>query len=305
MLIHLPIADISTNILLILATGGGIGVLSGLLGVGGGFLLTPLLIVLGVPPPVAVGTGANHLVGTSISGAIAHSRRGNVDFKMGLLLLLGGIAGSSLGVAIFALLAALGQLDLTIHILYVVLLGAMGFLMARESITSFLRRRQPRAVRRKLHEHTWIHGLPFRTRFRRSRLYISALLPLTLGAMIGVLSSIMGVGGSFILVPAMILILGMPTEVVVGTSLFQTVFVAANTTLLQATVNQSVDLVLGILLVAGGVIGAQLGARWSGRMAGSQIRALFAILVLGLCAQMLFYLVSAPGDPFSVQGLLD
>src|SRR3954470_19761772 len=232
--IYLPIAEVSLDIFLLLALGGGIGFLSGVFGVGGGFLLTPMLIFIGVPPAVAVASSANQLVGASVSGVIAHWRRGNVDFKMGFILLLGGLAGSVLGVWLFTLLKRLGQIELTISLLYVLLLGTLGGLMLVESARALLRQRRPGGYRRKLHQHNWLHGLPLKTRFRRSKLYISALLPTGLGFFVGVLSAILGIGGGFLLVPAMIYMLGMPTQVVPGTSLLQIIFVAANVTFLQA-----------------------------------------------------------------------
>ena len=230
--IYLPIAEISLDVFL-LGLGGAIGFLSGVFGVGGGFLLTPMLIFIGVPPAVAVASSANQLVGASLSGVIAHWRRGNVDFKMGFTLLLGGLAGSALGVWLFTLLKRVGQIELTISLCYVLLLGVLGALMAVESLRAIARQRRPGAIRRKLHQHNWMHGLPLKTRFRRSKLYISALLPTGLGFAVGVLSAILGIGGGFVLVPAMIYTLGMPTAMVPGTSLLQIIFVAANVTFLR------------------------------------------------------------------------
>ncbi|HEY5598744.1 MAG TPA: sulfite exporter TauE/SafE family protein, partial [Kiloniellales bacterium] len=251
MQIYLPIAEMSVNIFLLLGMGGGVGFLSGLFGVGGGFLMTPLLIFIGVPPAVAVGTEANQIVASSVSGVLAHWRRGNVDFKMGFVLLLGGFAGSTLGVGLFSFLRELGQIDLVISLSYVVFLGIIGGLMFLESLRAMRRRKAAAGQRRKLHQHIWIHGLPLKMRFRRSKLYISALMPLAIGFLVGVLSAIMGVGGGFIMVPAMIYLLGMPTSVVVGTSLFQIIFVTANVTFLQAYANQTVDVVLALLLLTG------------------------------------------------------
>jgi uncharacterized protein len=217
--IYLPIAEVSLDLFVLLALGAAIGFLSGVFGVGGGFLLTPLLIFIGVPPAVAVASSANQLVGASVSGVIAHWRRGNVDFKMGFILLLGGLAGSVLGVWLFTLLKRLGQIELTISLLYVLLLGTLGALMLIESARALLRQRRPGSYRRKLHRHNWMHGLPLKTRFRRSKLYISALLPTGLGFLVGILGAVLGIGGGFVLVPAMIYTLGMPTAVVPGTSL--------------------------------------------------------------------------------------
>lgn len=294
--IYLPIAEVSASSLALLAIGGGIGFLSGLLGVGGGFLLTPLLILMGVPSPVAVATGANLLAGTSVSGVAAHMRRRNVDLVMGLVLLAGGMSGSVAGVALFTLLRAVGQLELAISLCYVVLLGTMGAMMANESVRSILGGDKGKPQRGKLHKHFWVHGLPFKMRFRRSKLYISALLPIGVGFGVGILSAIMGVGGGFIMVPAMIYLLGMPTSVVVGTSLFQVVFVSANTAFLQATVNQTVDIVLVLVLLAGGVIGAQLGARWTNRVPGAWLRALLAALVLCLGIKFAVDLAQEPSE---------
>ncbi len=298
--VYLPIAEISVNVLLLLGLGTGVGMMSGVFGVGGGFLMTPLLMFLGIPAPVAVGTEANQIVASSVSGALAHFRRGNVDIKMGLVLLIGGILGSTLGVALFKLLRSLGQIDIAIKLAYVVFLGIIGGLMLVESLRSIQRKRRPAGPRRKLHEHHWFHGLPFKIRFRRSKLYISALLPLAVGFFVGVLAAIMGVGGGFIMVPAMIYILGMPTSVVIGTSLFQIVFVTANVTFLQAYQNQTVDLLLGLLLMVGGVLGAQVGTRVGARLPGERLRFLLAAMVLAVCGKLLIDLVSAPSDAFSL-----
>lgn len=301
MYIYLPIAEVSLHIGVIIGLGGGVGFLSGLFGVGGGFLMTPLLIFLGVPAPVAVATEANQIVASSVSGVLAHWRRGNVDFKMGTVLLIGGVFGSSLGVLLFALLQEMGQIDLVIKLSYVVFLGIIGALMLMESARAILRARQPGAKRGKLHAHNWLHGLPFKMRFRRSKLYISALLPFCLAAMVGVLSAIMGVGGGFILVPAMIYLLGMPTSVVVGTSLFQIIFVTANVTFLQSVQTQTVDFMLAGLLLLGAVIGAQIGTRFGGMLRGEQLRGMLAVMVLGVCAMLLFDLVITPPDVYSVE----
>ncbi|MRG71507.1 TSUP family transporter [Alphaproteobacteria bacterium HT1-32] len=301
MQIYLPIAEISVNIFLLLGLGGGIGVLSGLFGVGGGFLLTPLLIVIGIPPSVAVATGANQIVASSVAGVLSHWRRGNVDVKMGILLLLGGLAGSSIGVGLFSLLRRLGQIDLFVALAYVLLLGAIGGLMFVEGWQSLNRSKRAAAPRRKMHQHTWMHGLPLKMRFRKSRLYISALLPLLIGFVVGVLSAMMGVGGGFVVVPAMIYLLGMPTLVVVGTSLFQIIFVTANATILQSSVNHSVDIVLALLLIVGGVIGAPIGARLGSRLPAEKIRILLALMVLGVCVWILIGLFIPPGDVYAVQ----
>jgi len=300
MQIYLPIAEISLDVFLLLAMGGGVGFLSGLFGVGGGFLMTPLLIFIGVSPAVAVATEANQVVAASVSGVLVHMRRGNVDFKMGAMLLAGGIAGSSFGVWLYSLLRAMGQLDLVISLSYVAFLGVIGSLMLGESVRAVLRRRRPGGARRKLHQHTWLHGLPFKIRFRKSKLYISALLPLAIGFFVGILSAIMGVGGGFIIVPAMIYVLGMPTITVVGTSLFQIIFVTANVTFLQALSNQTVDVVLALILLTGGVIGAQFGGRFAGRLPGEYLRLLLGAFVLFVGAAIMFGLVVTPEDIYSL-----
>ena len=300
MQIYLPIAEMSINVLLLLGLGGAVGFLSGMFGVGGGFLMTPLLIFIGVPPAVAVGTEANQVLAASVSGALAHWRRGNVDITMGLVVLGGGIIGSTLGVWLFTLLRALGQIDLVISLSYVTFLGIVGTVMVIESAQAWMRSRNPAQPRRRLHRHTWMHGLPFKLRFRRSKLYISALLPLSVGVFVGVLSAIMGVGGGFVMVPAMIYLLGMPTSVVVGTSLFQIIFVTANVTFLQAVNNQTVDVVLALLLVIGSVIGAQLGTRFGARLRAEHLRGLLGLLVLTVCLRIAWDLVVAPADLFSL-----
>ena len=290
----------SVNIFLLLGMGTGVGMLSGIFGVGGGFLMTPLLIFIGVPPVVAVATEANQIVASSVSGVLAHWRRGNVDFKMGFVLLVGGLLGSTIGVWLFKLLRDIGQIDLVIKLSFVIFLGIIGALMAIESIRAIRRNRTSVGQRRKLHQHNWLHGLPFKMRFRRSKLYISALLPAAIGFVVGILAAIMGVGGGFFMVPAMIYVLGMPTSVVVGTSLFQIIFVTANVTFLQAYQNQTVDIVLALLLMTGGVVGAQIGTRIGGRLKGEYLRGLLAALVLGVCGKLGFDLVIKPTDLYSI-----
>ena len=301
MYIYLPIAEVSMHIGIIIGLGGGVGFLSGLFGVGGGFLMTPLLIFFGIPPAVAVSTEANQIVASSVSGVLAHMRRGNVDFKMGGILMAGGMIGSSLGVALFSFLQSIGQIDLVIQLSYVVFLGIIGSLMLTESVRTIIRSRKPGAVRGKLHQHNWLHGLPLKMRFRRSKLYISAILPLALGAFVGILAAIMGVGGGFIMVPAMIYLLGMPTSVVVGTSLFQIIFVTANVTLLQSIQTQTVDFLLAGLLLFGAVIGAQFGSRAGALLRGEQLRGLLALMVLAVCIKIGYNLVVRPEDLLSVE----
>ena len=298
--IYLPIAGVSLDVVTLLVLGAAVGVLSGVFGVGGGFLLTPLLIFIGVPPAVAVASSANQLVGASVSGAIAHWRRGNIDFLMGVLMLLGGFAGSALGVWLFSILRRIGQVELFISLAYALLLTTLGALMLIESTRSLLRRRRGPGARRKLHQHTWLHGLPFKLRFRRSKLYTSALLPLVLGFLVGILSAVLGVGGGFVMVPAMIYLLRMPTVVVPGTSLFQIIFVTGAVTLLQAVANNTVDVVLAMVLLIGGVVGAQLGTRWGAKLRGEELRALLALIVLAVAAKLVFDLTVRPDNLFSL-----
>jgi uncharacterized membrane protein YfcA len=298
MQLYLPIAEISVNVFLIIGLGAMVGMLSGLFGVGGGFLITPLLMMIGVAPTFAVATVANQIVASSFSGVLAHFKRGTVDIRMGLVLTLGGGVGSVVGVQIFKLLRTLGQVDLAVSLCYVVLLGAIGSLMFVEGLNAVLKSRSGAVPKRK--HHYWMHGLPFKVRFRRSRLYISAIPPLAIGVAVGLLSAIMGVGGGFIMVPAMIYLLGMPTAVVVGTSLFQIIFVAGLTTVLHATQNHAVDAVLAMLLLPGGVAGAQIGARLGVKLKGEQLRLLLAIMVLGVCAKIGFGLVETPDDAFTL-----
>ncbi len=299
--IYLPIAEISVNALVILLMGGGVGVLSGMFGVGGGFLMTPLLIFYGIPPAVAVATEANQIVASSVSGVSAHWRRKAVDFRMGTVLLAGGVVGSVAGIGIFRLLHQIGQVELLISISYVVLLGVIGSLMVAEGFSAMRahdKGRRP-ASRRK-NRHTWVHGLPFKMRFKASRLYISALLPLAIGFVVGLLAAIMGVGGGFIMVPAMIYLLRMPTNIVVGTSLFQILFVTALVTILHSVTNQTVDVILALLLLVGGVFGVQLGVRIGHKLRGDQLRALLGVLVLAVCLKLALDLFMTPEELFSL-----
>jgi len=298
--VYLPIAEISVDIFLLIGLGAAVGILSGIFGVGGGFLMTPLLMFIGVPPAVAVGSGANLLVATSITGVLAHWRRRSVDFKMGGVLLVGGVIGSTIGVFLFQKLQSIGQVDVVIGLSYVVFLGVIGSLMFFESVRSIARQRRGTAQRGKLHTHIWVHGLPFKMRFHKSRLYVSALLPLAVGAFVGLLAAIMGVGGGFIMVPAMIYLIGMPTSVVAGTSLFQILFVVMNVTLMQSWLNQTVDIILAVLMLIGSVVGVQLGTRLGNKLPGEQFRVLLAVLVLATCAGILFELVATPNFPYSI-----
>jgi uncharacterized protein len=302
--IYLPIAELSVNLFTLLAIGAAVGFLSGMFGVGGGFLITPLLILYNIPPAVAVGTGANQVIATSLSGTLAHIKKRTIDFKMGMFLLIGGIAGSTVGALAFALLRKLGQLDLAISILYVVFLGSIGSLMLWESVSVFIANRNAGsgslAGGRKTGQHNWIHKLPFKVRFTVSRLYISVIPVLGIGTFIGFLSSLMGVGGGFIMVPAMIYILKVPTNVVIGTSLFQIIFVSAYTTIIQATANNTVDVVLAICLMVGGVAGAQYGVNAGQKLRGEQLRALLALLVLAVALRLAYGLFITPDNLFTI-----
>jgi uncharacterized protein len=302
MKIYLPIAEMSVPIYLFVGMGAAVGFLSGMFGVGGGFLMTPLLILAGIPSPIAVGTEAAQIVASSVSGALAQWRRRNIDIKMGTVLLAGGLVGSVAGVQAVKVLRRTGQFDLVITLCYVILLGIVGALMLVESLSTMRKAQQTgkAAAARKPGQHNWIHGLPFKTRFPRSKLYISIIPPILIGLFIGFLSGIMGVGGGFILVPAMIYLLKMPTNVVVGTSLYQIVFVTAATTIMQAWWNHTVDIVLAILLMVGGVVGAQLGAAAGARLNGEQLRFLMAALVLLVALRMAYTLFAHPGEIYSI-----
>jgi uncharacterized membrane protein YfcA len=301
--IYLPIAEMSVNMLVLLAMGGAVGFLSGMFGVGGGFLITPLLIFYNVPPAIAVATGANQVIASSFSGTLSHLKRGTLDVKLGLVLLVGGIIGSAAGIYVFAYLRQLGLLDLTVSLLYVVLLGSVGGLMLVESVRAIQRSRAGQAASlRRPGQHNWIHRLPLKMRFRASKLFVSVIPILALGAMIGFLASLMGVGGGFIMVPAMIYLLKVPTNVVVGTSLFQIIFVAAFTTVSHAYTNQTVDVVLAFLLMVGGVAGAQYGTRVGQKLRGEQLRALLALLVLAVAIRLAFDLFVRPSSVFSLAG---
>ena len=301
MLVYLPIAEVSVNAFVLLGLGGLVGMLSGLFGVGGGFLMTPMLFLIGIPPAVAVATEATQIMASSISGALAHYRRKTVDLQMGTYLLVGGVVGAGAGVQIFAAMREVGQIDLVVRLCYVFFLGTVGSLMFIESLRAILRMRSKSSARRKLHQHSWIHGLPLKVKFRTSGLYISAIPVLVIGASVGILAAIMGIGGGFIMVPAMIYILGMPTKVVVGTSLFQIVFVTGFTTVMHATTNQTVDLALAMLLLIGGVIGAQIGTRIGVRLPAEQLRILLALIVLIVGLKLLLDLVIEPSELYSLE----
>ena len=301
MSIYLPIAELSVNIFVILGMGAAVGFLSGMFGVGGGFLITPLLIFYQIPPVVAVATGASQVVASSVSGTLTHFRRGTLDMKLGTVLLTGGLVGATIGIWLFSLLRDLGQLDLVISLLYVVLLSSIGVLMLVESIRAIRRSAKQQSVPlRKPGQHNWVHRLPFKMRFKKSKLYLSVIPVFALGGVIGVLTSSLGIGGGFIMVPAMIYLLRIPTNIVVGTSLFQIIFVSAYTTVVQAKTNFSVDIVLATILMLSSVVGAQYGVRVGQKLKGEQLRALLAILILAVGVRLAFGLVSMPADLFSV-----
>lgn len=301
--VYLPIAEMAVPWLAPLVIGAVVGVLSGLFGVGGGFLMNPLLIMMGVPPVVAVSTGALQIVAASISGVVAHWRRGTVDLAMAFTMTAGGLIGAFGGNRLFVLLRSMGHIDLVIALSYVILLGLMGGLMLVESMRLILRTRLGIAARAKLHQHTFLHGLPLKVKFRKSRLYISVFLPLGLGVVVGLMTAIMGVGGGFLAVPAMIYLMGMPTMLTVGTSLLQITITSASVVYLQAVSTHAVDVVLAFLLILGGVAGAQFGAAFGQRLRGEHARLLLSLMVLAVAAQVLYTLVATPKDLFVIEYL--
>ena len=299
--IYLPIAELSVNIFFLVGVGGAVGFLSGLFGVGGGFLLTPLLIFSGVPAPVAVASVTGQVAASSTSGALSYYRRGGIDFHLVLYLILSSTIGAFGGVATFAALRAAGQLDLVISLGYLVLLGIVGVLMLIEASRTLLKRRAGIVVREKLpNQHNWVHGLPLRIRFKRSRLYISVLPVLGIGVFIGFVGALLGIGGGFILVPALVYILRVPGNVVIGTSLLQVVAMMAVVMVLHAIQSQSVDILLAFCLMVGGVVGAQFGASAGQFLRGEQLRALLALLVLAVAIRFGVTLLIGPADPFSM-----
>jgi uncharacterized membrane protein YfcA len=298
--IYLPIAELSMNLFFLVGIGGAVGFLSGLFGVGGGFLLTPLLIFSGVPAPVAVASVTGQVVAASTSGALSYYRRGGIDMHLAMYLVLSGVLGAIGGVVAFAALRSAGQLDLVISLGFLLLLGFVGTLMLTEAVRSLLKRRAGIVVRDKLpNQHNWIHGLPMRIRFKKSKLYISVLPVLGIGLCIGFLGSLLGIGGGFILVPALVYLLRVPGTIVIGTSLLQVVAIMAATTILHALQSQSVDILLGFSLMVGGVVGAQFGASAGKYLRGEQLRAMLAILVLAVAIRFGYSLIVGPADPFS------
>jgi uncharacterized membrane protein YfcA len=298
--IYLPVAELSVNWLIMIGLGLGVGFLSGMFGVGGGFLMTPLLVFAGIPSTVAVATTLSHVTASSMSGALAQWRKRAIDFTMAGVMLAGGLVGTLFGVWLFALMRRQGQMDLIVSLSYVVMLGGIGIIMLRESLATLKAYRSGDRISVRPVNHVWIHGLPLKMRFRQSRLYISVIPPLVIGFGVGALSAIMGVGGGFIIVPAMIYLLRMPTNVVMGTSLVQIIAVTAITTVLQATSNYAVDIVLALLLISGGVVGAQLGVRAGAKLRGEQVRLLMAVVVLAVAIVLLWRLVARPDDVYSL-----
>ena len=301
--IYLPIAGLPINFFILMFLGLVVGFLSGMFGVGGGFLMTPMLILMGIPPAVAVASEANHILAASVSGFLAHMRRANVDFLMGFILLLGGVFGSIIGVFLLKYLLSIGQEKLFISLSYIFILIFVGFWMLAESVSSI--QKKYKGKRNKLHEHIWLHGLPFKIKFRKSHLYISVLPPIFIGLLVGILSSIMGIGGGFILVPAMIYILGMPTQVVIGTSLLQIVFVTTVSTVMHSYINQTVDVVLSSLLLIGAVVGAQIGTRVMVLLRGEQIRFLLAVIIIIVASVLIGEILVTPDEAFIIETYKD
>ncbi len=300
--IYLPIAELSVNALVIVGLGVLVGFMSGMFGIGGGFLTTPLLMFYGIPPAVAVASSATQITGSSVSGALAHFKRGGVDVKMGAVLVAGGVCGSLIGSFLFRLLQRIGQIDITISLIYIVFLSIVGGLMLVESTRTMLRTRRGDARRVKLHNHVpFIAALPMKMRFYKSGLYISPIAPFAIGVSVGILTFIMGIGGGFIMVPAMIYLLGMSVSVVVGTSLFQIVFTTVAITLLHAVQSKTVDIVLAVMLLVGGVIGAQLGVRVAQKLPPEKLRLALAILVIVVAIRLFVGLTWTPSELYSVQ----
>ena len=299
--IYLPIAQLSVNWIVILCMGAGVGFLSGMLGVSGGFVTTPLLLFYGIPPGVAVATQASPIASASLVGALSKGHQDSVDYKMGFVLLCGGLVGSAIGVSIFRYLQRLGQIDLVVQVSYVLLLGTVGGLMLKESLEVYLAVRKGQAVPTHAPgQHNWIHRLPFKTRFRRSRIYISVIPIIVLGVMVGVMTAILGTGGAFLLIPAKIYLLRMRTSMAVGTSQFQIFIVACVTTMMHAVTDHTVDIILALLLISGGVVGAQFGVRMGSKLPAEQLRVAFALLIVVIAVQLTVGLVQTPSDVYSV-----
>jgi len=300
--IYLPIADLPVNVFLVLAMGLAVGFISGMFGIGGGFLMTPLLIFVGITPAVAVATVSSHIAASSFSGAISYWRRRALDLALGLMLLAGGILGTAVGVWLFTLLRALDQLDITIGLSYVTLLSVVGGLMITESVRAIIRTQQGKPVEvRRGGSHTWFHGLPFKIRFKRSKVYVSAIPVWTIGFIIGFIGAVMGIGGGFLLVPMLIYFLRIPTATVIGTSMVLTLVTMASATVMHAATNHLVDAVLALILMVGGVVGAQFGARAGQNMRGERLRLLLGVLVFAVGLRFAYQLIVQPGDLYSLR----
>ncbi len=304
MSIYLPIAEMPVNVFLILALGGITGILSGMFGIGGGFLMTPFLMFMGIPPAVAVSSSANQIIAASFSGFLAHLRRANVDIKMGIVITIGGFIGSSLGVWLFRVLKEMGQIDLVISLCYVFFLGSIGTLMAIESINVILAKKKGKAIS-KATRLRWVARLqlPFVVNFPKSNIKVSIIIPILIGMFTGMLVSLMGIGGGFVMIPAMIYLLGMPTSVVIGTSLFQIVFITVNVTVLQAINTHTVDVILAILMLTSSVVGAQIGTSLGVKLPAEQLRAMLALMVLGVVFKLALGLFLTPDDLFTIEVL--
>jgi uncharacterized membrane protein YfcA len=300
--LYLPIAGNSVNVLLIFAMGGMVGILSGIFGVGGGFLMTPLLIMAGIPPTVAAASDSNQIVGASTSGTLAHYRLGNVDFKMGILLLIGGVVGGTMGVHIIKILRHLGNADFLIKVTYVLMLGFVGFYMFVESLQGLKKDKVVPVAKKESKYARLVNQLPWQMNFDKSGIQLSILMPLVLGIFVGILAAIMGVGGGFIMVPVMVYLLRMPMHVVVGTSLFQILFTCLDVTIMQAYTNHTVDFILALILLLGSTLGAQFGAKISKRLKGDQLKIFLASLVLLVMAKMLFDLLITPHVMLAYKG---
>jgi uncharacterized membrane protein YfcA len=301
--LYLPIAGNSVNVLLIFGLGGLVGILSGIFGVGGGFLMTPLLIMIGIPPTIAAASDSNQIVGASTSGTLAHYKMGNVDFKMGIFLLIGGVAGGTLGVQVIKVLRQMGNADFLIKITYVLMLGFVGSYMFIESLQTLRKKEVPTAIPQKKSKYAQLIGnLPWQTDFIKSGVRLSVLMPLVLGTFVGILAAIMGVGGGFIMVPVMVYLLRMPMHVVVGTSLFQILFTCVNVTIMQSYSNHTVDFILALILLLGSTLGAQFGAKISKKLKGDQLKILLASLVLVVMVKMLLDLLLTPHIMLALKG---
>lgn len=300
MQIYLPIAEMSVPVESLAILGIAVGFLSGVFGVGGGFLATPFLLFMGIPPAIAVGTQANQLIATSVTGVLGHWRKGNVDAHLGAVMAAGGMAGTVIGILLFRLLQHFGQIDLFIAAAYVVLLGSIGVMMLIESVTAMLNRHKVTDVQ-PLAQREFFRNLPYKMRFNKSRLYVSALLPMGIGFLGGIMVSILGIGGGFVIVPAMIYVLGMPTLLVAGTSLFQIIFISAFACVMHAVSSHTVDVMLALILMAGGVVGAQLGVRIAKHFKGAAARVALAVIIIGVCVRMLMELFMQPVDVFKLE----